>query len=422
MVTGEVIDSQRDMLEAKGALVLDSLANGVEADHLVPSFCCIGAAALMFRRFVKGSEASKSQKESDKSRETNEERARKASVSTRPGSSDDLFDDDSVDKARGCCTMGIFDEWTNWFSSEVKDEAKKPEFYVSLGDDAETQAYVELRNRLSDLLGAPSSHGIRTPPAVDKALAAQAQDTIQRFGGEESCLHRFLKAKSLNVDAAEKKLRKTIEWRISVNANDIHEEEKALRIAEFMRPVWPEKIVGTTSQGCPISFFDVGQAVRTCQMDVWNEENVQSFYVTWMEYSLQLQREGRQQYGPIGSGNNMPPSVVVYNLKDLKLGDVMHCVSGLKAMVKILAIIEEHYPENLHKAIIINVPSIFYRFVWPLVQQGLDKNTLGNIHLSEDEGRPLLVEFLGIDEHEVEDLLTQSLRDRSASSVAAEQL
>lgn len=264
-------------------------------------------------------------------------------------------------------------------------------------------AFEELRARLTDLLGPPGHLG--------RAPCDSAAETVARFGGDRSCLHRFLRSKQLNVNRAEKKLRKTIAWRKEVNANEIQQDGEALRIWDLMKPHWPEKIISTTNKGNPVSYFDLAAAVRTCQLDLWTEQNVQSFYVSWMERSLQMQREGRDRYGPLGAGNNMPSSVVVYNLKDLRLSHVMNCVSGLKAFVKILGIIEEHYPENLHKAVIINVPCVFYRCIWSLVQKGLDANTLSNIHLSEGDGQELLEEVLEISRAEADRLLHDVLRD-----------
>mmetsp|Transcript_69268 Transcript_69268/g.214192 ORF Transcript_69268/g.214192 Transcript_69268/m.214192 type:complete len:181 (+) Transcript_69268:1-543(+) len=180
-----------------------------------------------------------------------------------------------------------------------------------------------------------------------------------------------------------------------------------------MIPVWPEKVIGWTPDGSPITYFDTARAIQACRLDIWTEANVQTFYVAWMEQSLRQQREGRQRHGPCGDGNNMPATVVVYNLKDLRLSHVLHCVKGLAALVKILGIIDEHYPENLRKGVIINVPCIFYKMIWPLVQKALDARTLANIYLSEGEGREILSEVFGVSREEVNRLLSGVLRDSS---------
>lgn len=269
---------------------------------------------------------------------------------------------------------------------------------------SDSAAARELRERLADLLGPVGASGAAV---ADQGAAA----TVARFGGERSCFHRFLHAKRQSVVTTEQKLRKTVEWRKQVGANEILESSAARKVYSLMEPVWPEKVIGCTPDGSPISYFDTAQAVQTCQLDIWTEDNVQTFYVAWMEHSLRLQREGRQRHGPCGEGNNMPASVVVYNLKDLRLSHVVRCMKGLAALVKILGIIDEHYPENLRKAVIINVPCIFYKMVWPLVQKALDARTLANVHLSDGEGREMLSKVFGVSCEEVDTLLEDVLRD-----------
>eukprot|EP00440_Ansanella_granifera_P056318 gb/GFBE01061038.1/.p1 GENE.gb/GFBE01061038.1/~~gb/GFBE01061038.1/.p1 ORF type:complete len:421 (+),score=97.39 gb/GFBE01061038.1/:1-1263(+) len=397
MVAGEMIAGHGDLAlqDAKGALLLGPLGL-LGCDTFLPTFCCLGAVGLLFsKRPRKGETKCAEQTKSSVCYEPRREEELPA-VADSPQQSQRSR---ARKEFRGCLMCGFLEDWLT--PADADDDAdfetKEPFTSHEDGSEAERRAIDTLRSRLSDLLGAPGSK--------DRAPCQHAADTVARFGGERSCLYRFLKAKGLDVNKAEKKLRKTVAWRQEVLANSIHQQPEALRIFDLMKPHWPEKIIGTTKQGSPISYFDLAAAVRTCQLDIWTEKNVQSFYVSWMEHSLQLQREGRDRCGPLGAGNNMPPSVVVYNLKDLKLSHVMNCVSGLKAFVKILGIIEEHYPENLHRAVIINVPCIFYRCVWPLVQKSLDQNTQNNIRLSEDEGRDVLQEVLDISSAEVDSLL-----------------
>eukprot|EP00931_Biecheleriopsis_adriatica_P022914 TRINITY_DN1459_c0_g1_i1.p1 TRINITY_DN1459_c0_g1~~TRINITY_DN1459_c0_g1_i1.p1 ORF type:complete len:426 (-),score=98.78 TRINITY_DN1459_c0_g1_i1:439-1716(-) len=405
VVAGDIIGSHgTEMKDAKGALLLGSLGL-LGTESVWPSFCLGGTCLLLWRLLRSaGTEGSKNLKGSKEKAEL------PRPIAETPADYQDFQPEVREVSPRrrrkefeGCFMCSFFEGWLLPAEPAEHVAPSLPEASDSQSSEAEKMAFEALRGRLSDLLG-PPGHSGRAP--CDAAAA-----TVARFGGDRSCLYRFLRAKQLDVDAAEKKLRKTIAWREEVNANEIQQDREALRIFDLMKPHWPEKIVSTTKKGNPVSYFDLAAAVQTCQLDIWTEANVQSFYVSWMERSLQLQREGRDRYGALGAGNNMPASVVVYNLKDLRLSHVMNCVSGLKAFVKILGIIEEHYPENLHKAIITNVPCVFYRGVWPLVQKGLDANTLSNIHLSEGDGQELLEEVLDISQAEAKSLLENVLRD-----------
>lgn len=262
------------------------------------------------------------------------------------------------------------------------------------------RAISELRRCLTDLLG-PEGEAQGDLPDAD-AIA-----TVNAFGGEECCFRRFLLATRMNVSMANVKLRKTIQWRKEVRANEVLKDPSFQAVWDLMLPLWPERLVAQTSQGNPLTYFDILKGISTCQTKIWTDSNVQMFYVTWMELSLQLQRRGREKCGPQGDCDNMPATVVVYNMKDLHLGHVVTAALGLRSFGKILAIIDEHYPENLHKAYIINAPFVFYKVIWPMVRRALDTRTVANIHISADSSTEHLKAELGLGELEVEALMTK---------------
>eukprot|EP00929_Paragymnodinium_shiwhaense_P020724 TRINITY_DN13715_c0_g2_i1.p1 TRINITY_DN13715_c0_g2~~TRINITY_DN13715_c0_g2_i1.p1 ORF type:complete len:463 (-),score=82.21 TRINITY_DN13715_c0_g2_i1:84-1472(-) len=239
------------------------------------------------------------------------------------------------------------------------------------------------RNQLSDLLGTPGSSSSNSEPG--SALAAEARSAVSYFGGEGACLRRFLKSASYDIAAAEQKLRKTIDFRVQNNVSFIRDDPAAMRIWEELQPHWPEYIIGTTRDGSPVSYFDLDKAVAFCQRFL-DEDKIRTFWIMWMEYNLQLQRQGRSQMGGGGGHQDLPASVVVYNLSGLSLARVTKCVAGLRALVRVVGLAEEHYPDNLRRAIIINVPSLFYNCVWPLVTKVLNTETLANITISNDDG------------------------------------
>lgn len=245
----------------------------------------------------------------------------------------------------------------------------------------------ELRSRLSDLLGAPGSK--TSTPGFE--ASAEARRAVTFYGGEGACLRRFLKSVGHDIGAAEQKLRKTIDFRVRNNVSTIRDSPAAQRIWEELYPHWPEYIIGTTHDGSPVSYFDIEKAVAFCQRCL-DEDKIRTFWIMWMEHNLQLQRQGRAERGGGGGFQDLPASVVVYNLSGLSLARVTKCAKGLAALVRVVGLAEEHYPENLRKAIIINVPSLFYNFVWPLVTKVLNTETLANITISDGDGRQVVEE------------------------------
>ncbi|CAJ1356815.1 unnamed protein product, partial [Effrenium voratum] len=210
--------------------------------------------------------------------------------------------------------------------------------------------------------------------AAEDGEAAQG---IEKLGGYPTCYWRFLRSVK-DVKAAERKLLATLEFRKSAGVNSILQNEKACQVVDRLKDNWPEVVVGVTSDGSPVSFFDIGKAVRFLQLGV-SEEDLRLFWLSWMERSNEQQRQHRH----LASGgidlHDMPGTVVVYELKELYLSQLTSCLGGLHTLVKVFGLAEKHYPMNLRKAVVLNAPSAFRSMVWPVVQKALDEQTKRNV-------------------------------------------
>lgn len=249
----------------------------------------------------------------------------------------------------------------------------------------------ELRRRLSDVLGPDGN-------AYDK-------ESVERLGGYPTCLWRFLVSVNNSIDAAEAKLRKTIEFRRGINANALLKNSPSQQIFDRAQQVWPEVHLGTTSDGSPVSYFDIQKAVKFLQQG-YDEDAIRAIWLVWMERSNAFQRAGRSAASGSISQLDMPGTVVVYNLEGFRLSQFTSCLSGLHQFCRVLGLAEQHYPTNLRKAIILNSPSMFSRMVWPLVQRVLDAETLSNVLVCEgDNYAALASEQLGFGTEELGVLL-----------------
>jgi len=262
---------------------------------------------------------------------------------------------------------------------------------VSNASSVEQVRVYELRRRLSDVLGPDGN-------AYDK-------ESVERLGGYPTCLWRFLVSVNNSVDAAEAKLRKTIEFRRGINANALLKNSPSQQIFDCAQQVWPEVHLGTTSDGSPVSYFDIQKAVKFLQQG-YDEDAIRAIWLVWMERSNAFQRAGRSAASGSISQLDMPGTVVVYNLEGFRLSQFTSCLSGLHQFCRVLGLAEQHYPTNLRKAIILNSPSMFSRMVWPLVQRVLDAETLSNVLVCEgDNYAALASEQLGFGTEELGVLL-----------------
>jgi len=262
------------------------------------------------------------------------------------------------------------------------------------------QRICELRERLSDVLG----------PSGSLAFGdADANTTMDCFGGERTCCWRFLKSCHNDKSAAERKLRKTLKFRETERLNSRLQESAGQEIWDELRHLWPEQMVGTTSGGSPVSCFDIRKAVQFLQLGL-SEVKVRGFWLSWMERNLELQRRGRSRASDHTAAQDMPGTVVIYNLDGLCLSQLTSCLSGLHVFCRVVGLAEEHYPQSLRKAIVVNVPSIFGKMVWPLVQKVLDAETRSNIFVcSGSDHESLTSEDLGFGAEEFAEFMSRVL-------------
>jgi len=278
-------------------------------------------------------------------------------------------------------------------TSVASTEADAPSSRAT--DPQEAHAVEKLRKRLSDVLG---------PLNVDTLGDASARGTVERLGGYPTCFWRFLRSCNWDMDAADRKLRETFTWRESIGANSFLENPKALQVYKKLKDVWPEVHLGSSSDGSPVSYFDLGKAVHFLSLG-YDEDTIRTYWLYWMERSNAFQREGRSRASGSISGLDMPGTVVVYNLEGLRLSQLTSCLSGLHCFIRVLSLAEQHYPSNLRKAVIMNPPSIFSKMVWPLVQKALDAETLSNVVVCDGSYESLTAEELGFSPSELTELL-----------------
>lgn len=248
----------------------------------------------------------------------------------------------------------------------------------------------ELRSRLADLLGAPGSLGGGVADGV-------AVVSVQRYGGERSCISRFLRFKKYDVDAAEEAFRTTVEFRRRTRANDILEDPSARRVCDAVRPYFAAAPVMFTAQGNIVIYLKMAEFLHIWRRGI-SEEDLRIFYISWMEQMLSLQAKGRAQAGR-GPDGEMPACIEVYDLDGIGFKD-LRCLAGLRMMLRILGIGQSHYPENLHTAIIVNIPS-FASGALQMVQSALDERTQEKLQFAFGSGRSVIDEVLSVDPEEL---------------------
>lgn len=297
----------------------------------------------------------------------------------------------------GCCVSdGRFQDAGDRLASPI---ARTVLEHIPLDDAPVSRQHRELRDRLSDLLGPPG----RTTPLQENSEASDAIRTLQCFGGERNCLSRFLRARKLDVDASERMLRNTIEYRQGMRVNSLLWDPGARKVWKSLRPVWPMSAVLFTKEGNPVTYCRMAHLLRLWTLGI-ELDKICLLYLSYMERNLQLQREGFKRIIKVqGSSADMPKSIEIYDFQGMKMSHAT-CLGGIRMMGKVMRIGQDHYPENLGKAIFLNVPSFCVAAFNAFVKRVFDARTQQNFAVLSGESREELRQILQVGPGDVDRL------------------
>ncbi|GFY58421.1 SEC14-like protein 2 [Trichonephila inaurata madagascariensis] len=91
--------------------------------------------------------------------------------------------------------------------------------------------------------------------AVEEMRRRLAKELPRKVYDENFLFYRFLKAREFDVDAAEKMLRKTLQWRKENNVDRITTDYK---YPEVFVPYFKNLLLGTDKDGCPVYYIPIG--------------------------------------------------------------------------------------------------------------------------------------------------------------------
>jgi hypothetical protein len=83
--------------------------------------------------------------------------------------------------------------------------------------------------------------------------------------------------------------------------------------------------------------------------------------------------------------------VDIYDMEGVRWGQMS---SGMRLLSGVLSVAQDHYPENLSQAFVVNVPG-FFASTWRLISAAIDKRTQKKIVIFKDAGTEALDAVLG---------------------------
>merc|ERR1712232_568779 len=121
---------------------------------------------------------------------------------------------------------------------------------------------------------------------------------------------------------------------------------------------------------------------------------------------LGLRRRGDRN---IGCQGTMPRCIEIYDFQNVTVGRLLKQIVGMRAFARALSIGQEHYPENLRKAFIINAPRGLAR-ACSVCFRVLDEQTIAKLSIAADDNRPGLSQY--IDAEKIDAVIYGSLEKK----------
>lgn len=213
---------------------------------------------------------------------------------------------------------------------------------------------------------------------------AAGRQMLAAFGGVELCLLRFLRARDLDASRARAALLATLAFR---EQNSVGTPETlATAHADGVGDWWCGTFAGRTESGCPVTYWRF-RCIEADQLKQrFDESQLKRFYIAWMERGLALQREITSQL-PAGS----PGNVDIYDLEGVGWRQLS---SGARLLSGVLSVAQEHYPENLKQAVVVNAPATFTG-AWRVISAVVDKSTQEKFIIRKDGAEQALDALLG---------------------------
>ena len=233
--------------------------------------------------------------------------------------------------------------------------------------------------------------------AMDNHVSTSGQrqeweDFFLAFGNKQTAYSRFFVAVDGNTEQGKNKMVNTFLFRLKHGVNKILTPEKeTLQLLAAVRKHWAATFFGLTDAGCPVQYHRISLLQPSYLMgENIGEERLRVFYLWWMETSVSLQKVGLELNGGKGL---VPKGIEVFDFKDVSFWRLSGAISGLRMFSRALSVGQEHYPETLKKAFVINAPAIV-TLLWTACLYVLAPRTKEKIEVSSGENRKGLSEFI----------------------------
>jgi len=194
---------------------------------------------------------------------------------------------------------------------------------------------------------------------------------VRDYQKDDEFLIKWLRARSMNVDQAEKMLTNHLEWRKTNEIDGIEEREE---FPEKYRSKFPYAVCGQDADGCPLIIFPAGRHDIKTILETETVASVTRLNILMMEKIYALMRENSKKVGK--------PVTQVLEIMDFEGIDYAQMTSKkyLELMMESQKVFNDNYPEMIKKAFVVNAPKVF-AVIFNVMKPLIPKETLDKIEI-----------------------------------------
>lgn len=180
----------------------------------------------------------------------------------------------------------------------------------------------------------------------------------------DSHLLRFLKARDFNIDKAYDMLCSSLAWRRHHNVDQLLTEWRPPEaVLEYYSGGWHHY----DKEGRPVYILRLGSMDVKGLLKAVGEDG-------FLKYVLSINEEAMSMFEEVTKGKGSPISsyTCICDLEGLCMRHLWR--PGVKALLRVIEVVEDNYPETMGRLLIVRAPRIF-GVLWTLVSPFIDENT-----------------------------------------------
>ncbi|CAK9829833.1 Protein real-time [Anthophora retusa] len=259
--------------------------------------------------------------------------------------------------------------WKDTNETSAEDQGAVAESQESLSEK-ETYSYMDnkLQNREMQLSSDYIERYLGKLDMIQESKLIQLRQSIKELRGSsipgDATLLRFLRATEFSVEKAKEMLTQALHWRKKHQIDKLLEEYE---VPQVVKDYFPGGWHHFDTDGRPLYILRMGQMDVKGLLKSIGEDDLLLLVLHICEEGLLLMEEATSV-----SGHPVSQWCLLIDLEGLNMRHLWR--PGIKALLRIIEIVEINYPETMGRVLIMRAPRCF-PILWTLISTFINENT-----------------------------------------------